>query len=57
MFESELEKAILALTVEVKELKEILKPELSETSTLKRMEESNTQVWLESLKFAEKFDA
>ena len=57
MFESELEKAIKALTSELRELKEILKPELSETSTLKRMEESNTQVWLESLKFAEKFDA
>jgi len=57
MFESELEKAILALTAEVKELKEILKPELSETSTLKRLEENQTQVWLESIEFAEKFDA
>ena len=49
--------AIKELTQEVRELKEILRPELTETQTMKRVEDRKTENFLDALKFAERFDA
>lgn len=46
--------AIRDLAQEVRILREILRPELSETETYKRMKEQRTANFLEALKFSER---
>ena len=54
--ENELIEAISELTREIRELKEILKPELKKTETIKRMKEEHAQTMAAALEFAERFD-
>jgi|APSaa5957512535_1039671.scaffolds.fasta_scaffold285667_2 hypothetical protein len=55
--DNQLIKVLLELTQEVRELKEILRPELTETQTMKRVEDRKKENFLDALKFAERFDA
>ena len=55
--DNQLIKVLLELTQEVRELKESLRPELTETQTMKRVEDRKKENFLDALKFAERFDA
>jgi|LUMW01.1.fsa_nt_gb uncharacterized membrane protein (DUF106 family) len=54
--ENELIEAINELTKEVRELKEILKPELKKTETIKRIKEERAQISKDAEEFLKSFD-